>query len=164
MRVAGGKTLTSQRAPFAGLSGVFGDPAMHKPVFSDPAMHMPVIDPIDPPMQVPGNVGPSFMRRPLTAARREIYGPPYGLRPGPLARQDTGIGKHYLRDYPNHPWAGLGEEIVPDALTVETVEAAVEKIERKKAEDEAGGVIATAIILTFGGLFLLDRWSRSLGA
>ena len=152
MRVAGGKTLTSQRAPFAGLSGVFGDPAMHMPVFG----------PIDPPMQEPGAVGPTFMRRPLTAARREIYGPPYGLRPGPLARQDMGIDKHYLRDYPNHPWAGLEEE--PESALIEAQEKAAEEFFREERADRVGGALATAVALTFGGLFLLDRWSRSLGA
>lgn len=153
--------MTSSRAPFAGLSGVFGDPALNMPIVpsmmrpppQDANSHLPMVGPLNPPPQVAGAPGPPFMIRPLTSARTDIYGPPFGLRPGPLPRQDTGINKNYLKPYPNDSWAGLGDA---------GLEAALAARDRKAAEGKAFGNLIALTALVGVGLVALNSWAKDV--
>ena len=122
--------MTSQRTPFA---GVFGTPTGSMPVFGEPTGTMPVFGPTIPPLWTAADTGPAFMRRPIAAGRTSAFGPPFEVRPGPLPRQDKGMGR-YLRPYPNHPWAGLGSA---------------------DAGQQTIGNFAVAGLALFGGLWLL---------
>lgn len=105
VRVAGGKTRTSSRAP---LAGIFGEHVASSDIFGQHTFASPAtFGPTEPPVWKAGAIGPDFRRRPVPASRVAAYGPPFETRPGPLPFQDMGLQSR-LHDYPNNAFAGTG--------------------------------------------------------
>lgn len=102
-RVAGGPTRVWSGAPLAGLSGVFGEPAL-------PVGGLATFAPSDPPRWEAGAIGPAFGLRSIPASRGPQYGPYHLEFPGPASGIPGESAK--LRSWPNNPrigcCAGLG--------------------------------------------------------